>query len=56
MTILRLEIGRVALGRQRQGDICEFEAHLVYAESQVYVERACLRKQADNKTKRLYMT
>jgi hypothetical protein len=45
-----------ALGRQRQADLCEFQASLVYSEfqdSQSYIEEPCLEK---NKTEHIAET
>ena len=46
LKVLRYDAGRLlilALERQRQVDLCEFEAGLVYAAKVIYTVRTCLK-------------
>ena len=48
-----------ALGKQKQADLCEFDASLVYKRSSIQVsqdyctEKPCLRKIKENRTNKL---
>ena len=42
----------LALERQRQVDLCEFEGSLVYSAFQGYIEKPCLKKEKKKRKKR----